>query len=177
MVTAILHRLARPKISIARKEQGGREAALFLCVSWIGQPAFPTHRLSGGRNQGESRNVDIEDRSVLVDHPIAPAHRSAGRVERAPGNIVKATSRSDQRSLADHPFAVDFVRRSASIHDSPASRDELHGQVGGILDSHMIGPEPPVQLRIRLLGEIADGNPDPNVARDCDIRKEDGERV
>ena len=61
------------------------------------------------------------------------------------------------RLLADHPFALDLVHGSARVDNPPASRQQLHRQIGAILDPDVIGPEPPVEGRVGLLGEIADG--------------------
>ena len=69
------------------------------------------------REQRELRDGDVERRAVLVDHPIASAHRAGRRVERAARDIVEASAGRDQRHFADHALAPHFVHRAAPVDD------------------------------------------------------------
>ena len=130
-----------------------------------------------GTQQMEARYLYVERRPVLINHAIAPAHCSSGRVKRTARHVVEAAARRDQGHLPDHAFAMNLVKRPPAVGDRPAAREQLHGTVGAVLDSNVIGPEPATGRRVRLLGKIADRDADGNVACNRNVWKQHCERV
>src|SRR3954462_9857116 len=91
-----------------------------------------------GAEQLEAWNLDVEGGAVLVDHPIASAHRAARCVERATRDVIEARSRRDQWHFTDHTLAHHFVYGSAAINDRPAARQELDSDLRTVLDPHVV---------------------------------------
>ena len=64
----------------------------------------------GRRDQGKSRNIHGERRSVRGDHVIMAFHETGRRRERTARHIIERFAGLEHRLLADHAFAANFAR-------------------------------------------------------------------
>src|SRR3546814_1118384 len=68
-------------------------------------------------DQRETRDLDIEARSVFGGHMIAALHRPGRRRERAARDVIEAAAGFDHGLFADYAFALHRMARAAAVGD------------------------------------------------------------
>src|SRR3546814_19074744 len=70
-------------------------------------------------DQRETRDLDIEARSVFGGHMIAALHRPGRRRERAARDVIAAAAAFDHGLFADYAFAPHHLARPAAVGVEP----------------------------------------------------------
>ena len=79
--------------------------------------------------------------------------------ERAAGHVIVALARGQNRSFADHAFAIDDIDRSAAIGDAPVAGEQLDSLARAVLKPDVIDPEPLSSFDPGLIGHEVHRDP------------------
>lgn len=130
---------------------------------------FTSHILiqSHGRDEPEIRNGDFEEfLTEVVVHAEGAAHQADIGAEVAPGGILMAAARTQERLLPDDPGPLDLAGQAVGVDDLPVPAHELYGVVAQIFDLDLVGMDVFFRLRLAVLRLVGRLNADFNIIGD-----------